>query len=65
MNFDLQRTLEAKRAHRHVLADRPIGEKLRMLDALRKRAIVLRQPGVPGNPGSDGRASATHRPPSA
>ena len=42
MSFDLERILESKRAHRRELAARPIAEKLRMLDALRERALVLR-----------------------
>ena len=42
MTFDLARILESKRALRRDLAARPIGEKLRMLDALRERALSLR-----------------------
>ncbi len=42
MTFDLQKMLESKRAYRARLAALPIGEKLRMLDALceRQRAIL-------------------------
>ena len=43
MTFDLQRILESKRAYRHALAARPIAEKLRMLDALRERELVIRR----------------------
>ena len=40
MNTDLQRIFESKAAHRRKLADLPIGEKLRLLDAMRERAIL-------------------------
>lgn len=42
MSFDLERMLEGKRTLRRQLAARPIVEKLRMLDALRERALTLR-----------------------
>jgi hypothetical protein len=42
MSFDLQKILESKRAHRRHLAARPIGEKLRILDALRERELAIR-----------------------
>ena len=42
MSFDLQRILESKRALRQRLAARPVGEKLRMLDAMRERALAIR-----------------------
>ena len=42
MTFDLQKILESKRALRRALAARPIGEKLRMLDALRERQLAIR-----------------------
>ena len=42
MSFDLEKTLASKRALRRDLAARPIAEKLRMLDALRERALALR-----------------------
>ena len=42
MTFDLQHILESKRAHRQHLASRPIGEKLRLLDALRERELAIR-----------------------
>lgn len=38
----LQTILESKRRYRQRLAARPIAEKLRMLDALRERALLLR-----------------------
>lgn len=43
MNFDLAKILQSKRAFRQRLAARPIEEKLAMLDALRARAIALRE----------------------
>ena len=42
MTFDLQRILESKRAYRQKLAAKPIAEKLRMLDAMRERALAIR-----------------------
>jgi hypothetical protein len=42
MSFDLEKILESKRALRRHLAARPVAEKLRMLDALRERALTLR-----------------------
>jgi hypothetical protein len=42
MSFDLQKMLESKRAYRQQLAARPIGEKLRILDALRERTLAIR-----------------------
>jgi hypothetical protein len=42
MTFSLQKMLESKRAYRQQLAARPIGEKLRILDALRERALAIR-----------------------
>jgi hypothetical protein len=42
MSFDLQKILNSKRALRRELAARPVAEKLRLLDALRERAIALR-----------------------
>ena len=41
MSFDLQRILESKRAFRKRLASLPLAEKLRMLDALRERSLLL------------------------
>ncbi len=41
MSFDLQRILESKAAHRRKLADLPIGEKLRLLDEMRERALII------------------------
>jgi len=43
MNFALQKILDSKAAYRLSLADLPIGEKLRLLDAMRERAITLRR----------------------
>jgi len=42
MSFDLQAILKSKRALRRELAARPVAEKLRMLDALRERALAIR-----------------------
>jgi hypothetical protein len=43
MTFDLKRMIESKKALRRKLAGRPVAEKLAMLDALRERAVVLRE----------------------
>ena len=43
MNFDLEKILESKRVLRRRLAVLPITEKLRMLDAMRERAVAMRQ----------------------
>jgi hypothetical protein len=42
MSSNLQTILESKRRYRQHLAARPIAEKLRMLDALRERALLIR-----------------------
>lgn len=42
MTADLQAILESKRRYRQRLAARPVAEKLRMLDALRERALLIR-----------------------
>ena len=42
MSFDLQKILESKRALRRHLAARPVAEKLRLLDALRERELIIR-----------------------
>ena len=47
MTFDLHKILASKRALRRNLAARPIGEKLRLLDALREREIAIRGHSVP------------------
>jgi hypothetical protein len=41
MSFDLQRMVESKEAYRRRLAALPIAEKLRLLDAMRKSALVI------------------------
>ncbi len=43
MTFDLKRLLESKKALRRKLAGRPVAEKLAMLDALRERALAIRE----------------------
>jgi len=48
MSFDLEKIFASKRALRSDLAARPIAEKLRMLDALRERALTLRPPVTSG-----------------
>lgn len=63
MTFDLQRILDSKRLYRQTLAAKPIAEKLRMLDALRERALTLRQPAHPGKSSVVREASAKYRPP--
>ena len=43
MTNDLRRIVESKRAFRRMLANRPVSEKLRMLDALRDRLRTIRE----------------------
>ncbi len=45
MSFDFERIWKSKRALSERLAARPLAEKLRLLDALRARAIALRAAG--------------------
>ena len=52
MSFDLQEILNGKRALRRELAARPLAEKLRLLDALRERALAIRP--AKAAPGADG-----------
>lgn len=42
MNFDLATMIESKRALRRRLAERPIAEKLALLDKLRERTVSIR-----------------------
>jgi hypothetical protein len=42
MSMDLQTIVESKRALRRNLAARPVAEKLRILDALRRRELAIR-----------------------
>jgi len=41
MKPDLARIRESKQAFRRELAERPVAEKLRMLDALRQRTLAI------------------------
>jgi prevent-host-death family protein len=50
MTFDLAAVLASKRAYRSRLASLPIAEKLRLLDALRERAVALHQAGADAAP---------------
>jgi len=43
MSFDWQKIAESKQAYRRKLAAKPIVEKLRLLDAMRERAVIIRQ----------------------
>ena len=43
MKTNLRRIVEGKRALRKQLAERPIAEKLKMLDALRQRTLAIRR----------------------
>jgi hypothetical protein len=45
MTFDLKRMLASKEALRRKLTGLPLAEKLTMLDALRERALTLREAG--------------------
>lgn len=41
MTFDSQKATRSKEAYRRKLAAKPIAEKLRMLDAMRERAVAI------------------------
>ncbi len=43
MNFDIEQMVASKQAFRQRLANLPIAEKLRLLDAMRERAVIIRQ----------------------
>lgn len=49
MTLDMQKIMESKRTMRSRLAARPVGEKLRLLDALRERELVLRGAAIPSS----------------
>ena len=53
MSFDLERILASKRALRRNLAARPLAEKLRMLDAMRERALAIRAASPPRSTSTD------------
>jgi len=46
VSFDWQRITDSKQAYRRKLAALPIVEKLRLLDAMRERALAIRNAGV-------------------
>lgn len=52
MSSNLEKILARKRALRRDLAARPIGEKLRMLDALRERELAIRGSARPSDSGA-------------
>ena len=41
MTFEIAQIIKSKQAYRAQLAKRPIAEKLRLLEELRKRAIAI------------------------
>ncbi len=43
MSFDFDRVWKSKRALRERLAAKPVAEKLRLLDAMRERALAIRK----------------------
>ena len=43
MNFDIEQMVRSKQAFRRRLANLPIAEKLRLLDAMRERAVIIRE----------------------
>ena len=65
MKSDFQRILESKATYRRKLAGLPIGEKLRMLDEMRERALTLQHAapdGLRGPRGSRGVFRAENEP---
>ena len=63
MSFDLEKILESKKAMRRRLAALPISEKLRMLDALRERELVIRGGAVQSDSVPDVRREDATSPP--
>lgn len=61
MSFDLQKMLESKRALRRKLAERPVAEKLRMLDILRERELAIRASAVHRESNALGENPAAYR----
>ena len=43
MSFDWKKVNESKEAYRRKLAAKPIAEKLRLFDAMRERAVIIRE----------------------
>ena len=43
MSVDWQKVSESKQAYRRKLCALPIAEKLRLLDAMRERAVIIRE----------------------
>jgi len=43
MKFDIEQMVTSKQAFRRRLANLPIAEKLRLLDAMRERAVIIRE----------------------
>jgi hypothetical protein len=41
MTFEIAQIIKSKQAYRAQLAKRPVAEKLRMLEELRKRALAI------------------------
>jgi hypothetical protein len=41
MTFEITQIIKSKQAYRAQLATRPVAEKLRMLEELRKRALAI------------------------
>ena len=64
MSFDLQKILEGKQARRRKLAALPIAEKLRMLDAMRERDLVIRGRAVSSDSASNLPSEENPNPPS-
>lgn len=61
MTFDLTKILQSKRAFRQRLASRPIEEKLGLLDAMRERALALRESGLTREAGELKEDAPTYR----
>ena len=61
MSFDLQRILASKRAARRDLAACSVAEKMRMLDALRERELVIRGQAIPADSGTVREEPAPYR----
>ena len=52
MTFDIERILSSKRVTRERMTLLPVGDKLRLLDALRARELVIRRSRTDGQASS-------------
>jgi len=61
MGFDLEKMLASKAAMRKRMAELPIREKFRMLDAMRERELMIRRATGRGDRGQEGKHGEVQR----